>query len=250
MFSRYAFIPLALSALLCSGCGAGRGQASIRSRLVVLPNGSQVTLHTLALQGPVGDAPIDAAIATAQQADTALWSAVAATGSRTKLTWEIHAGLTRDAYAARIRRGQLEEWYRIDLSTRDKADVEDRQLQLFDTISRQIVDGTAAAAEADLRAQVAARIPSVEAAYTALVDAVSEDDALLRVVATYNRGMCAGLAGHDLVGKALLQEAHGYAVRHVPVDIIRQCQTAQQELDALHKQQVLEQVDARARQRP
>lgn len=246
---RCSLFVLVVATLVCAGCGAGRGQASLSARTVVEPDGSTSTLTILDVRGPVGDAPVDAAITQASRAAGNLWSAVAASNAWITLAWEQRRGLTRDAYAERLRRQQTEAWYRIEMTARDKTEAYERQLALFDQIHTHQAAGTDAAQQRQLREEMSARIVPAVAAYQALAAVAAPDDALLRVVAAYNQGICAGLAGDYRRGAALLDEAHGYAVRHVDVAIIRQCQRGQQDLQALEKTRLLFQADERNRQR-
>lgn len=242
-----AILGLVFAVIVMMGCGPGRGTAAIRSRQFVLPDGTSVALHTMAITGTTGNTGIDSCIRQAQQADTAYWTAIQANNTWVSLSYEIRRGLTRAQYADRIQRQQLEQWYRTEITVRDKTEATERQLQLYDQISDQIATGTAAETQRGLTEAAVALNPPAAAAYQSLGGAVAPDDALLQAVAAYNQGMLIGISGHIDQAKALLVEAHGHAVRHAPVDIIRQCLTGQQELDALRKQQLLFQVDERIR---
>lgn len=108
--------------------------------------------------------------------------------------------------------------------------------------------GTVEARQRDLHAAATDRIAPAITAYERLFSILRPDDALLRTVATYNRGLLSGLSGRIPAAKSLFDEAHGYAVRNAPVAIIRQCLRAKDELDALQKQRILLQIDERERQ--
>lgn len=242
-----AILALTFGLLVCAGCGPGRGAAVIRPRQIVLPDGTTAALHTMAVTGTTGDADIDGAIRQAQQADDAYWGAIQASNAWVTLHYEIRRGLTRAQYADRLQRQQVEQWYRTEITARDKAEAMERQLRLYDQISAQITAGTAADTQRDLAATAASRNAPAVAAYQALEGAVGPDDALLLTVAAYNQGMLIGITGRIDQAKALLTAAHDHAVRRATVDIIRQCLVGQQELDGLRKQQLLYQVEERSR---
>jgi hypothetical protein len=248
MFARLPFIVLTLIAtLFITGCGPGRGEAMTRSRQVVLPNGTTVALTSMSITKPVGDPAIDSAITQASQADDTVWAAVASSNAWITLLYEFRKGLTRDQQAARIKRQQLEEWYRTERSERDKAEAFERQMAFYDAVSAQVAAGTAEVRQRELFATAAERIVPAITAYEALFSVLPPDDALLRTVATYNRGVLTGLSGRIPAAKALFDEAHGYAVGNTSVDIIRQCLRAKEHMDALQKQQVMLQLDERER---
>ena len=248
MLTRIQLVLLTLiTTLFITGCGPGRGDAVTRSRQVVLPNGTTVALTTMSITKPAGVPAIDSAITQASQADNAVWAAAASSGAWITLHYEIRKGLTRDQQAARIKRQQLEEWYRTERSERDKTEAFERQMAFFDAVSAQVAAGTAEARQRELYATAAGQITPAITAYESLFSVLPPDDALLRTVATYNRGVLTGLSGRIPAAKALFDEAHGYAVRNTSVDIIRQCLRAKEEMDALQKQQVMLQLDERER---
>lgn len=236
-----------ISTLFMAGCGPGRSEATTRARQVVLPNGKAVTLTSMAITKPAGDPAIDSVIKQASQADEAVWKAVSSSNAYITLHYEIRKGLTREQQAERIKRQQLEEWYRIERSERDKTEAFERQMALFDAISAEVAAGTMEAKQRELQTAASERIAPAIAAFESLGSALAPDDALLRTVATYNRGVLTGLAGRIPAAKALFEEAHGYAVRHVSVDIIRQCLRAKDEMDALNKERIMLQLDERER---
>jgi hypothetical protein len=237
-----------LAVCWCSGCGAGRGQVVIQSHQVVLPDGSQAKISVLVIPTPIGDPSVDVAINTAQHAATAFWSSSSACGAWTELAYEIRKGMTRDRYVKQLRTQQMQEWYRIEKTPRDKAEAYERQLQLFDTVSRHLTAGTCDEMGRSQREHAATLIPPAAAAYKSLASIVQDDDALLHVVAAYDQGVLAALQGNVRQGHVCLDEATSWAVRHVPVEIIRQCAAGHREIDALDKQRILFGVDERNRQ--
>jgi len=237
MFARLPLILLTfIATLFITGCGPGRGDAMTRARRVVLPNGTTVALTSMSITKPAGNPAIDSAITQASQADDAVWATMATSSAWITLHYNIRKGLTRDEQAAQIKRQQLEEWYRTELSERDKAEVFERQMALYDAVSAQIAAGTAEARQRELYVAAAGKITPAITAYESLFSALPPEDALLRTVATYNRGVLTGLSGRIPAAKALFDEAHGYAVRNTSVEIIRQCLSAKQEMDALQRQ--------------
>ena len=244
-------VPLILLTLIAtqflSGCGPGRGEAATRTRQVVLPNGKAVSLTSMAITKSAGDPAIDAVIKQASQADESVWKAVASSNASITLHYEIRKGLTRDQQAERIKRQQLEEWYRTERSEQDKTEAFERQMALYEAVSAHVADGTIEAKLRELQSAATERIAPAIAAYESLGSALASDDALLRTAAAYSRGVLTGLSGRIPAAKALFEEAHGYAVRHVSVDIIRQCLRAKDEMDALQKERIMLQLDDRER---